>query len=57
MSERKCIVIEIGLSLGILYSENRTLGIKDYTERVSKHDDAFFNFIFILLIAVSTNWL
>ena len=23
------IVIEIGLSLGILYSENRTLGIKD----------------------------
>ena len=48
MSERKCIVIEIGLSLGILYSENPTLGIKDYTERVSKHDDAFFNFIFIL---------
>ena len=27
--ERKCIVIEIGLSLGILYSENQTLGIKD----------------------------
>ena len=40
----------------ILYSENLTLGIKDYTERVSKHDDAFFNFIFILLIAVSTDW-
>ena len=56
VSERKCIVIEIGWSLGILYSENRTLGIKDYTERVSKHDDAFFNFIFILLIAVSTDW-
>ena len=40
----------------ILYSENRTLGINDYTERVSKHDDAFFNFIFVLLIAVSTDW-
>ena len=36
-------MIEIGLSLGILYSENRTLGIKDYTERVSKHDDVFLN--------------
>ena len=43
-------MIEIGLSLGILYSENRTLGIKDYTERVSKHDDVFFNFFFFLLI-------
>ena len=56
VSERKCIVLGIGKSLGILYSENRTLGIKDYTERVSKHDDAFFNFMFILLIAVSTDW-
>ena len=43
-------MIEIGLSLGILYSKNRTLGIKDYTKRVSKHDDFFFNFNFILLI-------
>ena len=48
-------MIEIGLSLVILYSENRTLGIKDYTKRVSKHDDVFFNFIFILLIAISTD--
>ena len=48
-------MIEIGLSLGILYSENQTLGIKDYTKRVSKHDDVFFNFIFILLIAISTD--
>ena len=48
-------MIEIGLSLGTLYSENRTLGIKDYTKRVSKHDDVFFNFIFILLIAISTD--
>ena len=48
-------MIEIGLSLGILYSENRTLGIKDYTKRVSKHDDVFFNFIFILKIAISTD--
>ena len=39
----------------ILYSENRTLGIKDYTERVRKHDDAFFNSILILLIVVSTD--
>ena len=46
-------MIEIGLSLGILYRENRTLGIKDYTKHVSKHDDIFFNFIFILLIAIS----
>ena len=46
-------MIEIGLSLGILYSENRRLGIKDNTERVSIHDDVFFNFIFILLIAIS----
>ena len=46
-------MIEIGLSLGILYSENRTLGIKDYMKRVSKHDDIFFNLIFILLIAIS----
>ena len=53
--ERKCIVIETGLSLGILYSENRTHGIKDYTKRVSKHDDIFFNFIFIWLIAISTD--
>ena len=53
--ERKCIVIEIGLSLGILYSENQTLGIKDYTSRVGKHDDVFFNFIFILLIAICTD--
>ena len=44
---------EIGLSLGNLYRENRTLGIKDYTKRVSKHDDVFFNFVFILLIAIS----
>ena len=48
-------MIKIGLSLGILYSENRTLGIKDYTKRVSKIDDVFFNFIFILLIAISTD--
>ena len=48
-------MIEIGLSLGILYSDNRTLGIKDYTKCVSKHDDVFFNFIFILLIAISTD--
>ena len=48
-------MIEIGLSLGILYSENRTLGIKDYTKRVSKHDDVFFNLFFILSIAISTD--
>ena len=48
-------MIEIGLSLGILYSENRTLGIKDYTKHVSKHDYVFFNFILILLIAISTD--
>ena len=29
VSERKCIVIEIGWSLGILYSGNRTPAIKD----------------------------
>ena len=34
-------MFEIGLSLGII------LGIKDYTERVSKLDDVFFNFIII----------
>ena len=27
-----------------MYSENWTLGMKDYTERVSKHDDASFNY-------------
>ena len=48
-------MIEIGLSFGILYSENRTLGIKDYAECVSKHDEVFFNFIFILFIAISTD--
>ena len=48
-------MFEIGLSLGILYSENRTLGINDYTERISKHDDVFFNFIIILLIAIPTD--
>ena len=48
-------MIEIGLSLGILYRENRTLGIKDYTERVSKNDNVFFSFIFILFIAISTD--
>ena len=48
-------MIEIGLSLGILYSEIRTHGLKDYTKRVSKHGDIFFNFIFILLIAISTD--
>ena len=32
-------MFEIELSLWILYSENQTLGIKDYTESVSKHDD------------------
>ena len=48
-------MVEIGFSLGILYSENRTLGIKDYTKRVSKHNDVFFNFVFILLIAISTD--
>ena len=55
VKERKCILFEIGLSLGILYCENRTLGIKDYKERVSKHDDVFFNFIIILLIAIPTD--
>ena len=48
-------MIEIGLSPRILYSENGTPGIKDYTKRVSKHDEVFFNFIFILLIAISTD--
>ena len=48
-------MFEIGLSLRILYSENRTLGIKDYVERVSKHDNVFFNFIIILFIAIPTN--
>ena len=48
-------MIEIGLSLGILYSGNRTLDIKDYTGRVSKHDNVFFYFMFILLIAISTD--
>ena len=48
-------MIEIGLSLGIQYSENQTLGIRDYTERVSKHDDVFFNFIIIFLIAIPTD--
>ena len=48
-------MIEIGLSLGILYSENRTLGIRDYTERVSKHEDVFFNFIIFFLIAIPTD--
>ena len=32
-------MFEIELSLGIPYSENRTFGIKDYTESVSKHDN------------------
>ena len=32
-----------------MYSENWTLGMKDYTERVSKHDDASFNLIFYLV--------
>ena len=41
-------MFKIGLPLGILYSENRAFGIKDNTERVSKHDDVFFNFIIIL---------
>ena len=52
-------MFEIGLSIGILYSKNRTLGIKDYTERVtppvSKHNDVFFNFIITLLIAIPTD--
>ena len=48
-------MIEIGLTLGILYGENRTLGIKDYTEHVSKHDDVFFHFNFILLTAIFTD--
>ena len=48
---------EIGLSLEILYIENRTLDIKEYTERVSKHDDVFSNFIIILLIAIPTDCL
>ena len=56
MYERKCILFEIGLSLGILYSENRTLGVKDYTESVSKHDEVFFNFIISLLIAIHTDF-
>ena len=46
-------MFEIGLSL--LYSENRTLDIKDYTGRVSKHDNVFFNFIIILLTAIPTD--
>ena len=37
-------MFKIVLSLGILYSENQTLGIKNYRERVSKQDDVFFNF-------------
>ena len=48
-------MFEIVLSLGILYSENRTLGIKYYTESVSKHDDVFFNFIIILIFAIPTD--
>ena len=48
-------MIEIGLSLGTLYSENRTLDIKDYTGRVSKPDNVFFYFIFILLITIFTD--
>ena len=48
-------MFEITLSLGILYSENRTLGIKDYMESVSEHDNVFFNFIIILLIAIPTD--
>ena len=49
------MVFESGLSLGILYSENQTLCIKDYTECVSKHDDVFFNFIIIFFIAIPTD--
>ena len=48
-------MIEIGLSLGILFSKNRTLGIKDCTKHIGKHDNVFFNFIFILLIGISTD--
>ena len=48
-------MFEIGLSLGILYRENRTLGIKDYTERIRKHDDVFLYFFIILLIAIPTD--
>ena len=39
-------MVEIGLSLGILYSENRTHGIKENTERVRKH--AIFSLISFL---------
>ena len=53
MLERKCIVFETGLSLGILYSKNLTLGMKDYTESVSKHDNVFFNFIIILIHVIA----
>ena len=48
-------MIEIGLSLGILYRENWTLGIKNITERVSKHDNVFVSFIFNFFIAISTD--
>ena len=47
-------MFEIELSLWILYRENRTLGIKDYTESVSKYDDVFFNFIIILFTSIPT---
>ena len=39
VSERKCIVIEMGKSLEILYSENRTLGIRIYINTVSNVDN------------------
>ena len=35
-------MFEIGLSLGILYSENRTLGIKNYTVRESRDSEIRF---------------
>ena len=48
-------MFEIVLSLGILYGENQTLGIKYYTESVSKHDDIFFNFNIILIFTIPTD--
>ena len=43
------------LSLGILYSENGTLGVKSYRESMSKHVDVYFNFIIILINAIPTD--
>ena len=45
-------MFEIVSSLGILYSESRTLGVKLYKEIVSKHEDFLFNFIIILKLLI-----